>query len=77
MRAAVNLLDDCVEVHPGKRGSVPVLAGTRFTLAQLLAELAEGDRSVDQIAANFDLDSEAVRAFLEGLSIYLDRPMLQ
>jgi uncharacterized protein (DUF433 family) len=75
-RIALEMLDNCVEVSAAKRDSFPVLAGTRFTVAQFLAELAEGDRSVNQIAEDFDIDPAKARLFLQGLSIYVDRPLL-
>jgi uncharacterized protein (DUF433 family) len=76
VRTSLRMLSECVEIDPAKRSGVPVLRGTRFTLAQLLAELAEGKRTVDQIAEDFDLDAATARASLEGLSIYLDHPAL-
>ncbi len=75
-QTSLRMLSECVEIHPAKRGAVPVLRGTRFTLAQLLAELAEGNRTLNEIAEDFDLDAATARAFLEGLSIYLDHPAL-
>jgi uncharacterized protein (DUF433 family) len=72
-RYAVLMLRDCTEVNPRKRSGIPVLKGTRFTLAQILAEIAEG-RSVTELAEDFDLDLELIKGFLEGLSICFDRP---
>lgn len=73
MRYAALTLRNLVEVDPDKRGGVPVLKGTRMTVAQLIAELAE-DRSVSQIAAAYRLDKEQIKEVLESLSIYMDRP---
>ena len=70
---AVLLLKDCVEVNPQKRSGVPVLKGTRFTVAQLLAEIAEG-RSVAEIAEDFDVDKALIQRLLEGLALCLDGP---
>ncbi|MGP0067334.1 MAG: DUF433 domain-containing protein [Isosphaeraceae bacterium] len=67
-------LQHCVEVNPNKCSGVPVFRGTRFTLARFLAELAE-ERSVTDIARDFDLDEEILNQFLRGLSICLDRPL--
>lgn len=67
------LLPECVEVNPNKRGGIPVLRGTRFTVAQILAEISDG-RSVHDLCKAFDLDEELVVHFLQALSIYLDRP---
>ena len=67
------MLHESVEVDPEKRGGVPVLRGTRLTLAQLLAEIADG-RHVVEIASDFEIDLEMAKRFLEGLSLSLDRP---
>src|SRR5262245_60900557 len=73
---ALAVLRDCVEVHPDKRGGVPVLRGTRFTVAQLFAEIGEG-RSLGEIASDFSLDLEVMKKLMEGFSIHLDRPLAQ
>jgi uncharacterized protein (DUF433 family) len=65
---------DGIEVNPLRRCGVPVVAGTRFPMARLLAELAEG-RSVRRLAADFDLDAAALARALHGLAVALDRPM--
>ncbi len=70
------VLRECVEVDPKRRGGIPVLKGTRFTLAQLLAELAEG-RSLPRIAEDFELDLQTLEQFMRGLSICLDRPAMR
>jgi uncharacterized protein (DUF433 family) len=71
---AAVMLGHCVEVNPSKCGGVPVFRGTRFTLARFLAELAD-ERSVTDIACNFDLDEEVLNQFLRGLSLCLNRPV--
>ena len=68
------LLPECVEVNPNKRGGIPVIRGTRFTAAQVLAEIADG-RSVAELCETFEIDAETVTEFLQALSIYLDRPV--
>ena len=73
-RLAAVMLRGCAEYNPQKCGGVPVLRGTRFTLAQFLAELADG-RNVFEISEDFDIDAETAVEFLRGLSIYLDRPV--
>jgi uncharacterized protein (DUF433 family) len=74
-RARFSLLSlrDCVEVNPNKRGGVPVLRGTRFTVAQLFAEIGEG-RSIGDIAEDFELDLAVIKELFESFSIQLDRP---
>lgn len=73
MLYASHVLRECVDVDPKRRGGIPVLKGTRFTLAQLLAELADG-RSLPCIAEDFELDLQILEQFMRGLSICLDRP---
>jgi len=73
-RNAVRLLTDCVEVNLQKRGGVPVLKGTRFTVAQLLAEVAAG-RSVPEIAEDFNLERNLIERLLDGLALSLDGPL--
>ena len=67
------LLHDVVQINPRRAGGVPVLAGTRFTVAQTLAELAEST-GVSEVADNYDLNPETIREMLNGLSLILMRP---
>ncbi|HLQ43163.1 MAG TPA: DUF433 domain-containing protein [Planctomycetaceae bacterium] len=69
---AARELRECVEFDPGKRCGVPVLKGTRMSVAQLLAELGEG-RSTVEVAEDFDLDAALVKRFVCGLAVCLDR----
>ena len=70
-RQAMLMLRETVVIDPEIRNGVPVLKGTRFTIPQLLAEIADG-RSVEQLARAFSLDIDRIRDFLHGLAIYLD-----
>lgn len=72
-RQASLALRHCVEVSARKFGGIPVLKGTRFPIAQVLSQIAEGD-SVDDLAENFDLDPECLRTLLHALAACLDRP---
>lgn len=67
-----SMFHECFQIDPDIRGGVPVLKGTRFTIAQVFAELAEG-RSVTEIAKAFRLDEEQLKKVLNGFAIYLDR----
>ncbi|TXH52930.1 MAG: hypothetical protein E6Q97_14440 [Desulfurellales bacterium] len=49
---------------------------TRVPLAIVLSELAEGDKTLDGIAAEYALDREALSATLEGLALSCQRPEL-
>jgi uncharacterized protein (DUF433 family) len=66
-------LQNSVEIDPNRRGGVPVLKGTRFTVGQTLAELADS-AGVPEVAKRFDLDEEVVREFLYGLALLADKP---
>ena len=72
LRSGIRMLIDVVEVDPDRLGGIPVLKGTRFSVAQVLAELAEG-RSVQEVADDFDLNHEHVSNLLVGLGTILDR----
>lgn len=61
-------LNDTIEISPILRGGIPVLRGTRFTVSQLLAELANTCGPAE-IAENFELDEEQIIAFLNGLAL--------
>ncbi len=66
-------LENAVEVDPTRRGGIPVLKGTRFTVGQTLAELAES-AGVPEVAERFDLDEETIRELLAGLALLVERP---
>jgi uncharacterized protein (DUF433 family) len=66
-------LRNVVDVDPERRSGIPVLRGTRFTVAQVLAELAETE-GVEELAENFDLDVHKIKDLLNGFSLLLNRP---
>ena len=66
-------LQNSVDIDPKRRGGIPVLKGTRFTVGQTLAELAESS-GVSEIAKRFDLDEKVIRELLYGLSLLVERP---
>jgi uncharacterized protein (DUF433 family) len=74
-KCAALALRDSVEIDSRKRGGIPVVRGTRFTISQLLAEIAD-DRSLSEIANELELDLVLLEQFLRGLSICLDRPAI-
>ena len=71
---ATRELGDCLEWNANKLGGAPVLRGTRISVAQILAELGEG-QSAEQVAQDFDLDVLLVKKLVQGLAICLDRPV--
>jgi uncharacterized protein (DUF433 family) len=74
LRRAASAVVRTVDVDTDRAGGVAVLKGTRFAVAQLMAQIAEGD-SVDDLVEQFDLDRESIRTFLLALSDFLARPI--
>ncbi len=56
-----------IERDPMKRGGKPVLRGTRVTVGQILAELADG-QSLNDLCDDMDLDLEWCKKLLNELS---------
>jgi uncharacterized protein (DUF433 family) len=48
---------------PGKVGGVPLIKGTRVPVDQVIAS-KDGGESIEEIAYNFDLKPEDIRAVL-------------
>lgn len=71
---AVLTLQECVEVSPERLGGIPVLRGTRFSVAQLFAELADR-AAVDELADDLELDPALIKRLLHALAVQLDKPM--
>mgnify|MGYP001590735529 FL=1 len=63
-----------IEEDPKRRSGVPVITGTRFTLAQLIAEIADGPAPHD-FSTNFDQNEPIVRQALHELSVLLNVPL--
>src|ERR1700733_7316069 len=76
VRLGEDLLQHCVEIDPERRGVVPVLKGTGFTVSQTLAELAKSS-GVNQVAVKFELEVDTIKGMLFGLSGLLKRPFQQ
>ena len=70
---AQEALQQTVEVDPKRRGGVPVIRGTRFTVAQALAELAESE-GVKEVADRCTLNGEMLKNLLFGLAALAERP---
>jgi uncharacterized protein (DUF433 family) len=71
---AAHELKEVVEIDPARAGGVPVVAGTRITVARILAEIADG-RTLAKLSRDFEIDKETISKIIHGLAIYLDRPM--
>jgi uncharacterized protein (DUF433 family) len=74
VQLALDQLREFIEINPRKRGGVPVLRGTRFKLAQVFAQIADGD-SVKDLVDDLDLNSEQLTGLLHAMAIVLDRPV--
>ena len=64
--------NDFIDSHPDLRSGVPVLKGTRLTIAQILTELAD-QHSVDKVAEAFGIDVQQICKILEMVGFSLDR----
>lgn len=53
---------------------VPVVKGSRISVAQIFAEMAEG-MSANEVAEDFSLDPALVKRLVSGFSVCLDRPL--
>lgn len=74
LRLASLALKDCVEINARRLGGVPTLKGSRFSVGQVLSQIADGD-SIDDLAENFDLDREQLATLLHAIAAYLSRPV--
>jgi uncharacterized protein (DUF433 family) len=72
MTFAAHIVKDLVEINQHIAGGAPVLAGTRFKIARILAELADG-MTVSKLAREFKLDKNQIVELLRALAINLDR----
>jgi uncharacterized protein (DUF433 family) len=70
-------LSDAVEVDASRRGGLPVLKGSNFTVAQTLAELAESHGGIGEVATDFGLDEEVIRRMLTGFSLMMQRSFVK
>lgn len=66
------LNNKAIIINPKIQGGVPVLAGTRIPVAQILAELASCQTPIE-IAEEYDIDAVAIRTLLEDLSVYFNK----
>jgi uncharacterized protein (DUF433 family) len=71
-----SMLQDAIKINPQIRGGIPVLAGSRVTIAQIIGEIADG-RSIDDLAESFDLDPTALQTLFQGLAINFDHSFLK
>jgi uncharacterized protein (DUF433 family) len=70
---AVRTLRDCLESNPQKLGGVISFRGTRFSVSQFLAELADSD-AIQEIADEFEVEQTFLQTFLHALAVCFDRP---
>jgi uncharacterized protein (DUF433 family) len=72
LEQATYLALEHIDVDSMIRGGVPVLRGTRFTIAQVLAEVADGS-SVADLTTDYDLERSRIVGALRSLAAALDR----
>jgi uncharacterized protein (DUF433 family) len=70
---AAHSLNGVIEISADRGGGLPVLAGTRFTISRIIAELADG-MSVSKLSREFNLDKKKISELLHGIAIIFDRP---
>jgi len=65
---------DILEATPGKCGGKLLLKGTRFSVAQLIAEIADDDAALDTVCGQYDLHFEQCRNALHAVAAALGEP---
>ena len=65
--------ESSVDIDPELRGGEPCVKGTRFPVAQVVAEIAEWGEAVRELAREFDQDPEAFRAALLWAAKFIER----
>jgi uncharacterized protein (DUF433 family) len=68
------LVHTSVDVDKDIRSGVPVIKDTRFPVARLLAELANG-LTINAIADDYDLNVDTLASLLDGMASCLNRPL--
>ena len=66
------MLEQQIEIDHDRRGGVPLLRGTGFTVAHIFDERAESV-AVVEVVDNFDLQVEQIRDILNGFSLIMQR----
>lgn len=61
----------CIEHNPDKLGGRPVLKGTRVSIAQIVAEIADG-ASIPGLVADMDLPEQTLKCLFECISEFFD-----
>ena len=56
-----------IDIDPERASGAPVLPKTRFTIAQLLAQIAQS-KGVYEVGYDFDLKEDDIKAVLNELS---------
>ena len=73
LSGALITLRDLVELNPGVMGGMPVVKDTRFPLARVFAELADG-LSVAEIADDYSVDEEVLKQIMDAFAGYFGKP---
>lgn len=77
IRAALVALDQqCLTACPDIRGGKPCLKNSRFSIAQIFSELADGGTLAD-LAESYELDLERLQTLFRALATMFDQPWYQ
>lgn len=76
LATAIQLLNDSIEIDADVLSGVPVVRGTRISVARVLAEVADNP-TLSAIADNLEIDVQSLKNIIEGISICLDRPFTE
>jgi len=72
-KSARDLVDNnrAIEVDPNRFSGMPVIKGTRFPVPQLIVEIGEGEKSIKELAENYDLDFDKIQLLFHDLADYI------
>lgn len=75
IKEEVDLIEE-MEVNENIRGGVPVLRGTRFPVARILADVADGCK-LSEIAKDYDQDLGKMRKFMKELAMFYSSSFIE
>ncbi len=76
LRLSAQQLREVVTIDPDIRGGVPVLSGTRISIAQIFIEISEGE-SIVEMSNEYGIGISVLKALFEGMATHFDQPMIR